>query len=47
MNNMLLYKIKERLTVLENTLKNFKEETRKDIEKNSLEITNTVIDIKA
>lgn len=36
---MLLNKIKERLTALENTLKNFKEETRKDIEKNNLEIT--------
>ena len=32
---MLFNKIKERLTVLENTLKNFKEETRKDIENNN------------
>ena len=36
---MLLNKIKERLIALENALKNFKEETRKDIENNNLEIT--------
>lgn len=36
---MLLNKIKERLVVLENALKDFKNETRKDIENNNLEIT--------
>ena len=36
---MLLNKIKERLAVLENALKDFKNETRKDIENNNLEIT--------
>lgn len=36
---MLLNKIKERLTILENALKDFKKEARKDIENNNLEIT--------
>lgn len=36
---MLLNKIKEKLTILENTLKDFKKEIRKDIENNNLEIT--------
>lgn len=36
---MLFNKIKERLTVLENALKDFKNETRKDIGNNNLEIT--------